>query len=92
MENKETHVGKMEKRLEQWGAKLVEFAAMGEGVGAEAKADYRKYIDDVSAQYKMVRAKLDELKATGGEEWLSLKNGVESAWKGLEVAYKKMTT
>jgi len=92
MENKETHVGKMEKRIQNWGAKLDEFVAKGDGVGASAKDDYRKYIDDVKSQYKVVRTMLDELKATGGEDWWFLKNGVESAWNELEVAYKKMTT
>ena len=92
MENKESHVGKMEKRLQQWGAKLDKFVAKGEGVGPAAKVDYRKHIDDVKSRYKVVRTKLDELKATGGEDWLTLKSGVESAWNELEVAYKKMTT
>ena len=92
MENKEAHVGKMEKRLKKWGAKLDELVAKGERVGAEAKVDYHKHIDDVKSQYKVVQTKLDELKATSGEEWLTLKSGVESAWNELEVTYKKMTT
>ena len=91
MENKEAHVGKMEKRLKRWGAKLDELAAKAEEVGVEAKADYHKHVDDLKTQHKDVRGKLEELKTASGNEWESFKRGVESAGKELEDAFKKMT-
>ena len=90
MEKMEAHVGKMETQLRQWGAKLDELVVTAEGAGTEAKADYRKHIDDLKAKHQAAQAKLDELKAAGSEKWETLKAGVESAWNELDVAFKKM--
>ena len=91
MENKSAHVGKMEKRLEKWGAKLDELAARAGEVGAEAKAEYHKHLDDLKEQHVAIRVKLDELKTASGREWESFKSGVEGAGKELETAFKRMT-
>ena len=91
MEEKEAHVGKMETRLKQWGAKLDAFMAKAEEAGAEMKIDYRKHLDDLKAKHKAAQSKLDELKAARGEEWKSFMAGVESAGNELEAAFKKLT-
>ncbi len=91
MQAHEAHVGKMEAQLKQWGAKLDELVAKTKEVGAEAKVEYRKGIDDLKAKHQAAQAKLDELKAAGGEKWESLKAGVESVWGEVEAAFKKLT-
>jgi hypothetical protein len=91
MKKTDARVGKMETQLKQWGAKLDELVAKAEEAGAEAKIDYRKRIDDLKSKHQEVQSKLAELRAAGGEKWEILKHGVESAWKELEVAIKKMT-
>ena len=91
MEKMETHVGKMEKRLKRWGVKLDDLVARAESAGAEMKADSLRHIDDLKEKHHVVRAKLDELKAAGGAEWLSFKRGVESAGDELELAFTKVT-
>jgi hypothetical protein len=90
MEGTEGHVGKMEAELRQWGAKLDELVAKAEKAGTEMKIDQRKRIDDLKAKYQVAQSKLGELKAAGSEKWATLKTGVESAWKDLEAAFKKM--
>ena len=90
MDKMQAHVGKMETQLRQWGAKLDELVVKAEGAGTEAKADYRKRIDDLKAKHQVAQAKLDELKAAGSEKWETLKAGVESAWNELDVAFKKL--
>ena len=90
MEATEGHVGKMEAELRQWGAKLDELVAKAEKAGAEVKIDQRRRIDDLKAKYQVAQSKLCELKAAGSEKWATLKTGVESAWKDLEAAFKKM--
>ena len=90
MEGPEGHVGKMEAQLRQWGAKLDELVAKAEKAGAAVKIDQRKRIDDLKAKYRVAQSKLCELKAAGSEKWATLKTGVESAWKDLEAAFKKM--
>ena len=91
MEARQVHVGKMEARLRQWGAKLDELAAKCDESGTEARFDYRKRIDDLKAKHQAAQAKLDELKTAGSDKWETLKAGVESAWGELEVAFKKLT-
>jgi hypothetical protein len=54
------------------------------------KIDQRRRIDDLKAKYQVAQSKLCELKAAGSEKWATLKTGVESAWKDLEAAFKKM--
>jgi hypothetical protein len=90
MEGTEGHVGKMEAELRQWGAKLDGLVAKAEKAGAAVKIDQRKRIDDLKAKYQVAQSKLCELKAAGSEKWATLKTGVESAWKDLEAAFKKM--
>jgi hypothetical protein len=91
MKKMDARVGKMETQLKQWGAKLDELVAKAEEAGAEAKIDYRKRIDDLKSKHQVAQSKLAELRAGGSEKWDILKSGVESAWKELEVAFKKMT-
>ena len=91
MKKTKAHVGKMEKQLKRWGAKLDELGAKAEGAGTEVKVEYRKNIDDLKAKYQVAQSKLDELKAAGSEKWETCKTGVEGAWKELEAAFGKLT-
>jgi histidinol dehydrogenase len=81
----------MERRLEQFGAKLDRLVAKAKEAGAEARTDYRKRIDDLKAKYRVSQSKLDDLRAAGSERWDTVKAGVESAWAELEAAFKKLT-
>ena len=91
METMEAQVEKMEKQVKQWGTKLEELAAKVDEAGAEAKADREKRISELKAGHKAAMAKLDELKAAGSDKWEIVKGGIESAWKDLEAAFKKLT-
>jgi hypothetical protein len=91
METREAHVGKMEAQLQQWGAKLDELAAKAEAVGADAKLDYRKRIDDLRAKHQAAQARLHELKTAGSTRWEAFKASAESARNELEIAFKKLT-
>jgi len=91
VEKMETQVGKMEAQLKKWGAKLDELVAEAEKTGNEAKVDYRKVVNDLKAKRLDAQMKLDEFKAAGSKNWDTFKAGVESAWKELEVSFKKLT-
>jgi hypothetical protein len=91
MKTKKAHVGKIESRLKHWGAKLDELVARAGVAGQEVKADYLEHIDDLKVKHRVVRAKLDELKAASGAEWESFKTGLDSAGDELELAFKKVT-
>jgi hypothetical protein len=87
METTEANVGKMETQLKQWGAKLDELVAKA---NTEAKADYHQLIDDLKAKYQIVQSRFDELKAAGSDKMATFKDGMESAWNAVEVAFKKL--
>ena len=91
MENTEDNVGKLEPQLKQWGAKLDEFVAKADRAGTAARIDNRRRIEELKAKVKAAQAKLDEVKTAGSEKWETLKAGVESAWKDLEIAFKKLS-
>lgn len=87
METTETNVGRMESQLKQWGAKLDALVAKA---GAATKTDYRQLIDDLKARYHNAQSKLDRLKAAGSDKVGTFKEGMESAWKDVEVAFHKL--
>jgi len=91
MENTQDKVGKLETQLKQWGAKLDEFVAKADRAGTAARIDNRRRIEELKAKVKAAQAKLDEVKTAGSEKWETLKAGVESAWKDLEIAFKKLS-
>ena len=84
------NVEKMEAQLKEWGKKIDELAVKADTAGAQVKADYRKYVDDLKAKRTVAQSKLDELKAAGSEKWEVFKSGVESAWKDLESTFKTL--
>lgn len=92
METNEAQVGKMEAELKIWGAKLDALIAKADAAGTEAKIDYRKRLDDVSARYEVAQSKLRKLQAAGSEKWDAFKTDIESAWSDLETAFKKLTS
>jgi uncharacterized protein YjbJ (UPF0337 family) len=87
----ESNSGKREAQLAQLGARLDEMVAKAEKMGADAKADYHKRIDELKEKYRATQAKLTELKNAGKEKLEALEEGVEKAWKDLEAAFKKIT-
>ncbi len=91
MNDRQTHVGKMEHQLAQWGEQLDELKAKATKVGGDVKADYHKHIDDLKAKHEVARSKLEELRTASGEKWDTVKAGAESVWNELEAAFKKLT-
>jgi hypothetical protein len=92
MQTREQHAGKMEKRLERWGARFDDFTAKAREAGTEAKADYQVHLEDLKSKQRAVGERFQQLKAAGDDQWESLKTGVESAWKELESSFKKLTS
>ena len=88
METTEANVAKMETQLKQWGAKLDDLVAKA---GTEAKKDYQRMIDELKDKYQIVQSRFDELKAAGSDKMATVKDGMESAWNEVEVAFKKLT-
>lgn len=90
METMEARVAKLERQLEGWAAKLDALVAKADEAGAGVKNDYRRSIDELKAKHAAAQAKLDELKAAGGDTWDTFKDSVENAWNDLEIAFKNL--
>ncbi len=91
MESKDQRVGKMEKQLSDWGARIDELANRASTAGAKAVEKEQVHVAELRAKRGALEAKLIELKAAGKESWSTLKKGVDSAYEELEVAFKKAT-
>ncbi|MBS1120082.1 MAG: uncharacterized protein H6Q90_2310 [Deltaproteobacteria bacterium] len=83
-------VSKLEGQLQLWGSKFDELVAKAEVAGQEAKLDAHKHLDQLKAKLDDAQAKLHEAKAAGRDKWDIFKHGVESSWKELDAAFKKL--
>lgn len=88
----EAKIGKMERQLSQWGAKLDTLVDKAEAAGADVKIEYRHLIDDLIVKHERAQSKLDEFRAAGADKWDILKEGVEAAWGELEAAFENLKT
>ncbi len=84
-------ITRLEDQLELWGARLKEAIAKGEVAGQEAKIGSRKQTDELKAKIDAAQAKLQALKAAGSDKWDTFKADIDSSWKELEDAFKKLT-
>ncbi len=83
-------IEKMEAQLEVWDAKIINFAVRADKARGQAQADLRYHVDSLKVKRAMAHAKLDEMRAAGKEKQENLKEGLETAWKDLEAAFKKL--
>lgn len=90
METVESHVGKMEAELRQWGERLDKLVANADAAGTSAKIDYRKRLDDLREKYAAAEARFAELKAAGSGKWETFQGRVETAWSDLATAFTKL--
>ncbi len=86
----ESKIGTMERQLSRWGAKLDELYARAEEKSVEARVEYRLAIDDLLVKHELAQARLAELQVAGGDKWDIMKEGVESAWSDLEIAFESL--
>jgi len=90
METAGQEVGKIEMHLRQMGSRLDRLVAKADAAGTEAKSDYRKQIDHIRDKHALVTGKLTEFRAANGQKWDSFKDGVETAWRDLDDAFKAL--
>jgi hypothetical protein len=90
VEPMKAHVDKMEAQLRRWGLNLDKLANKSE-VGAEAKVNYLRNLDELIVKHRTVRIKLDELKAAGYGQWENFKDGVDTALCDLECTLQGLT-
>ena len=90
---REKVLGKMERKLNNWGDEVENLRAKVDRLGSEAKGKFQEQAEELRAKQESARQKLQELRKAGGEAWEDLQAGAEAALddlkKTLEKAVKK---
>ncbi len=87
----DSNVAKLQAQLAAWGAKLDELASKTEQAQVDAKADYRKRLEDQRTQCSTMLDRLDEFRRAGSRDWETVRSGIENACKDLDVAFRQLT-
>jgi hypothetical protein len=86
MATKEEYQAKMEAQLKDVTAKLATLAAKADQAQADAKVKYQDEIRKLKSKFDETQGRLQKIKASSGEAWLTLKDGTEKAWGELRGA------
>ncbi len=86
MATKEEYQAKMEAQLKDVTAKLAELMAKADSAQASAKAQYQDQIKHLRAKLNETQGRLQQVKTSSGEAWITLKEGTEKAWGELRGA------
>lgn len=88
MSEKEAYEKKLQAQLDEWGAEIDRLKAKADAAGADAQLEYNKQLDELRSKRAAANEKLAELKATSGDAWEDLKDGITKAWGSLSDAMK----
>jgi hypothetical protein len=86
MATKEEYQAKMEAQLKDVTAKLAVLMARADNAQASAKTQYQDQIKQLRAKLSETQGRLQQVKASSGEAWITLKEGTEKAWGELRGA------
>ena len=86
MATKEEYQARMEGQLKEVTAKLAELMAKADKATADAKVQYQAQIKTLKEKLQETQGRLQQLKASSGEAWVTLKDGTEKAWGELRGA------
>ncbi|MHB8846366.1 MAG: sll1863 family stress response protein [Nitrospirota bacterium] len=83
---KDEYIDKMAKQLKEWSARIDELESRAAGASADVKTGYETTIRELKEKREALSIKLREVGQASGEAWISLRSGVETAWKDLRHA------
>jgi len=90
---REKILGRMERKLDDWGDEVEKLRVKADRLGSEAKGKFQEQAEELRVKQESARQKLHELRKAGGEAWEDLQGGAEAALddlkKTLEKAVKK---
>ena len=80
---------KAKAQLEEWEADLDKLRAKARQKEADDKIHLEEKIRDLEMKLEKGKTKYNELKASGGSAWESVKEGMDAAWNDLTSAFKE---
>jgi predicted nucleic acid-binding Zn-ribbon protein len=92
MSDKELYRQKMQAELDQWQAEVDKLKARASGASAEAQLGMNKQIKALESNIEEGKAKLAEVAQASDAAWETLKEGFESAWGSVRVAFSEASS
>ncbi len=89
MTERDVAQGEMEKKLQDWGAKLDEMKAKADQSGADTKAQLEGKIEALTVKRDAMQQQLADLKGSSDEAWHIMKTGLQAAWIDLSDAFEE---
>jgi capsule polysaccharide export protein KpsE/RkpR len=80
---KKDYEGSMEERLRVLGARLDELKA-------KTDENTAKTIEELKAKQAIARQRLKEIKATSGDAWTEMRQGLDKVWEDLTSAWNEL--
>ncbi len=81
MTTRDEAVKKLKAKLDEWNAQMDELEKDGMELSSEVKAKYEAQLKEVRKHSDAVKAKIEELVASGEGAWEDAKGEAEHAWK-----------
>jgi len=86
---REKVLGRMERKLDDWGNEVEKLRGKADKLGSEAKGKFQEQAEELRVKQESARQKLHELRKAGGEAWEDLQGGAEAALDDLKKALEK---
>jgi len=89
---REEYQAVMEKQLNEWKAQTERFKAGAEQMGAQAKAQYEKNLENLHAKQAEAWENFYKLKAANESAWGQFKAHMDKAGEEVKAAVDRLTT
>ncbi|HSQ54042.1 MAG TPA: hypothetical protein VLM86_02050 [Candidatus Bathyarchaeia archaeon] len=83
-------LGRMERKLDDWGGEVEKLRGKVDKLGSEAKGKFQEQAEELRVKQESARQKLHELRKAGGEAWEDLQGGAEAALDDLKKTLDKV--
>jgi hypothetical protein len=87
---REKVLGRMERKLDDWGGEVEKLRGKVDKLGSEAKGKFQEQAEELRVKQESARQKLHELRKAGGEAWEDLQGGAEAALDDLKKTLEKV--
>jgi chromosome segregation ATPase len=87
MEGRQEYLEMLERKIEDWTARLETLEARAADADPEDKAEYEERIDELWSRLESARDQHGQLREADGETWADRKRAVDQAWSEVEDAY-----
>jgi len=87
MTERDQYIEKTKAKIDQWNADIDRMKARAEEVGADARIEYQKRLDEMRAQRDEAEAQLKTLREASDDAWRDMKAGFDKAWDNISGAF-----